>query len=594
MAASSSDPTQISGQSPGAPQQGEAPAPDATYIAGRYRLGRMVGSGGMGRVYEAFDEQLERTVAVKLMALSDLGDAERRDLFLRESRLLAHLSHPGIVAVHEAGEDRGTLYLVMSLVDGVPLSEALKRVRDRHAEGTGSGRILPRRAELLSEAIGKEVAQGGRHDLIAGQSWYRAAASIAAELAGVLEAAHGAGVIHRDLKPGNVMLLGGGSPVVLDFGLAGRLGGAGEGELTGSLTGTIAYFAPEQVRTLRIGSDVRTDVYQLGLILYELLTLQKAFSGTAYHEVQERIRNGIFARPRKLNPAAPRDLEAICLKALETNPANRYASAQGLRVDLERYLDGTDVPLAAKSSLVRKLTRTVAYSARRHPALGAAALTLIAVPVALLWSESNRLPPYPEFARAVRHTADGAEVVALAEQGDVRAGDKLGFEYASAGTTYLYGLSVFETPDSGALSVRAIKNMGIADLETVEQAGSWDTVVPPGRHEVVVCEVEAANTREGLLVFASTAQEPWLEEGLKRIQNSAGPFEDPVPYDDAMRFLSESLENKSRGIPATPEAVQRLDRLRGLLEPEHLRGQQAWPEALADLKRFERIARVAQ
>jgi len=591
MSLASDDPTLAAGTAPA----GAAAAPRPC-LAGRYRLGRQIGSGGMGRVYEAFDEQLERAVAVKLMALSDLGDRERRELFLRESRLLAQLSHPSIVAVHEAGEDQGTLYLVMGLIDGVSLSELLRRVREDHAEGSGSGKVVPRRAEPLAAAIGKPVPQG-RHDLLGGQSWYRAVARIAAELAGVLEAAHGAGVIHRDLKPGNVMLLGGGTPVVLDFGLAGRLGGIGEGELTSSLTGTIAYFAPEQVRSLRIGSDVRTDVYQLGLILYELLTLRRAFPGTTFMEVQERIKSGIFPRPRRVNPAVPRDLEAICLKALETAPANRYATARALRIDLERYLDGTDVPVAVGSTLFRRLSRSVAYGARRHPALGAVALVLFAVPAALWWSQWRSLPTYPDITRAARRPAHGAAVLALTEQGEVRPGDELCLELASAGPTFLYGLSVFEEPGWDQPLVRAIEVMKLAGSDgKVEKLNTWDNIVPPGRHEVVVCAIsqDTLATREGLLVFASSVQEPWLEAGLQRICDAAaGELELPVPYDEAMRHLSSALLDPSKGIAPTAEAVRRLERLRLLLRPEHLRGQQAWPAELADLKRFEHLARVA-
>ncbi len=258
-----------------------------------------LGKGGMGRVFEAFDERLQRRVALKVLDQQTAQKPEFAAMFVRESQALAALQHPNIVAVHEAGQDGDANYIVMDVVDGVSLKDVLEVL----AQKLGSGRP-PVAGTVLDEAIARPLPPGGEI-LIDPTSYVRSVVRIVSDIARALEAAHARGVLHRDLKPSNVLLRGGGQPVLLDFGLAGWLDGDRTDPAQG-LYGTCAYLAPEQVRQSRTGSDPKSDLYQLGLLLYEMLTLQRAFAGDDASELMERIVDGRFDRPRKIAQHLPR------------------------------------------------------------------------------------------------------------------------------------------------------------------------------------------------------------------------------------------------------------------------------------------------
>ncbi len=575
---------------------GSTPPEPGARIGGRYRLMRRIGSGGMGVVHEAFDEHLERRVAIKLMSFAGRGEVSVEEIFAKTSRILAQLSHPGIVPLHDSGEDQGTLYLVMDLVDGTSVSDVLLRARQALGAGSNGRVVVPRDGQALSAAIGRPAAKG-RRNLIGARSWFRAVAEIVSELAGTLEAAHDAGVVHRDLKPGNVMLLGGGEPVVLDFDLAGRLD-AVEGAVTQSLTGTVAYLAPEQVKSYRIGADPRSDVYQLGLILYELLTLRRAFPGTVATEVLARISCGVFPLPRRLNPGLSRDLEAICLKAIELDPEKRYQSARELREDLRCYLDGRAVPTAVRSSQVRKLARTSRYLARRYPAVAAALLALFATVVTFAVIEWNKRENEPLAGEEFRVSKqDGLQFLRLDDR--VLHGDKLGIEIEAGAPSYVYGFSVF----GGDRPEDRLVNPCPPQLHDGSQAaareGHWALLLPKGRHKVIISELvagtsAAAGEWEGVVAFASTAPESWLEAACAEIDLRKGTAAG-LPYKDAFEILVRSLEDPPlpptmRGGPTTSDTVDRIKRLQGLLKREHLEGRQPWPDGLKELQRkaFER------
>jgi beta-lactam-binding protein with PASTA domain/predicted Ser/Thr protein kinase len=272
---------------------------------GRYELHRRLGRGGMAEVYLARDEMLDRPVAVKVLfpaLATDPGFVER---FRREAQRAASLNHPNIVGVYDWGEANGTYFIVMEYVEGESLAEQIQR----------EGRIHPDRA-----------------------------AEIASDIAGALGFAHrNGGVIHRDVKPGNVLITREGAVKVADFGIARAIADAPDQNLTktGSVMGTATYFSPEQARGASV--DPRSDVYSLGCVLYEMITGHPPFAGEnavaiAYKHVQEAP-----LPPRQIDPALPETLEAIILKCLAKNPANRYPSAQDMRADLRRYLDGARI-----------------------------------------------------------------------------------------------------------------------------------------------------------------------------------------------------------------------------------------------------------
>jgi serine/threonine-protein kinase len=271
---------------------------------GRYELHRRLGRGGMAEVYLARDQQLNRPVAVKVLFPALATDAGFVERFRREAQAAANLQHPNIVSVFDWGEANGTYFIVMEYVEGHTLADT---IRDE-------GRLHPDRA-----------------------------AEVTADIAAALGFAHRNRVVHRDVKPGNVLITPDGGVKVADFGIARALSDSSDQNLTktGSVMGTATYFSPEQARGAPV--DPRSDLYSLGVVLYEMITGSPPFAGDsavaiAYKHVQENP-----MPPRRIDPALPETLEAITLKCLAKNPANRYPTAQDLRADLRRYLDGSRI-----------------------------------------------------------------------------------------------------------------------------------------------------------------------------------------------------------------------------------------------------------
>lgn len=307
-------------------------------LAGRYRLIELLGEGGMGGVWRAEDEKLGREVAVKVMNLAGSAYLEAASSFQREIHLLAQLNHPGIVTVLGSGEDEDIRFLVMELVHGRSLESVLLRLAERAADAGG---VAALHGDDLLSAIGVGLEPGHSPVVHRGESFCHTVARIMIEVLRTIEAAHARGVVHRDLKPANLMLRGGGHPVLLDFGLCGTVRDT-PSETHRTLFGTPHFVAPEQLAHGYTGADPRTDVYQLGLVLYEFLTLQKCFAAEQIDELLACIGRG----PRALRlaaPGMPRDLEDVCQKAIAVNPDRRYQSAAEFREDLSRYLRGEPV-----------------------------------------------------------------------------------------------------------------------------------------------------------------------------------------------------------------------------------------------------------
>ncbi len=531
-----------------------------TNIRGRYRIVAEIGSGGMGRVFSAFDEELQRKVAVKVLAALNAGQKDREELFLKESRLLAALQHPNIVAVHEAGRDGDLTFIVMDLVDGTSLAEVIGRARAELAPHTSTKSVSPREGSLLERAIGKKQPDG-RPNLIVPRDWYATVARLMLELARTLEAAHSQGVLHRDLKPGNVMLLGGASPVVLDFGLAGSVD-TKAGTVTQGLYGSVAYLAPEQARSQQVGMDPRTDVYQLGLILYELLTLHRAFPGNAIGEVLDKIRLGELKAPRSVNPAVPRDLDAICMMALEVAPERRYSSARAFREDLERYVEGREVPLATRSSKLRAFARKSKYMLRRHPIAAsiAGALVLGAIGAAAM-PKKSKLVLSSSFYRY--DLAGGRELRLPARDGEIGVGDVIVKKISTPGSVYVYTLSVFGSNEHDRF-VWPWRTAALGDIERFGRADEpWGLEVGEDDDRRVLCtKIEnAANRFEGVLVLESPTPRVEIESWMTQL--ASFPGESGVPYAKAMQFLEREFV-PVRGVPksswseADREAIQRI------------------------------------
>ncbi|MDP8958050.1 MAG: Stk1 family PASTA domain-containing Ser/Thr kinase [Actinomycetota bacterium] len=269
-------------------------------LADRYQLVTHLARGGMADVYEARDLLLDRRVAVKVLHSQLASDQAFVRRFRREAQAAANLSHPNIVSIYDWGHgDEGTYFIVMELIDGRTLREILRV----------EGRLLPRRA-----------------------------AEVAAEVASALAVAHRAGLVHRDIKPGNIMLTPTGNVKVTDFGIARAWDDSSELTRTGAVIGTATYFSPEQAQGQ--AADERSDIYALGVVLYEMLTGHPPFIGESPVSVAYQHVSSVAPPPSHENPDIPPRLDTVVMRSLEKPPDRRYQAADELREDLLRVLQG--------------------------------------------------------------------------------------------------------------------------------------------------------------------------------------------------------------------------------------------------------------
>jgi serine/threonine protein kinase/predicted Zn-dependent protease len=380
-----------------APQPAAAEPTGGERRLGDFRIIRELGRGGMGAVFEAVQETLGRRVALKVLPGAFALEPRRLERFRREARATARIHHPGIVPVYEVGEASGTHYYAMEYVDGPTLEKLIEELRKTVRPGSGA------RRKSSSASDPAYIA--------------RAVEAMAGLCEGLAEA-HAAGLVHRDVKPSNILVDSTGRYVLVDFGLVHE---AEAQALTrsGEMVGTLSYMSPEQVSKGPV--DARADVYGLGATLYEILTLRVPFEGDTDHHVHRKILFEDPASPRKLNPRVNRDLETIILKALEKNPERRYPSARAMGKDLEKLLRYEPIEARPLSPLTRLARRAVRH--RGKVAAGAAFLLLALAVGWFAWGRSEearlrRLAEYePLVERAVLKLQRG-QLARRAEAGE--------------------------------------------------------------------------------------------------------------------------------------------------------------------------------
>jgi serine/threonine protein kinase len=318
-------------------------------ILGDFRLVKCIGRGGMGEVWETEQLSLSRRVALKVL-LPERVDTRNLDYFAREARAGGKLAHPGIVAVYGTGETEGVHWIAMELVqENCDLGHSLDGWRE-------------------AEEVGAE--------------YYAHVAGFVAKLADAIEAAHAAGVIHRDLKPSNVLVTPDDCPKLTDFGLA-KLVHEQSLSMVGEVAGTYYYMSPEQVALKHAGIDHRTDIFSLGVVLYEMLTLVRPFSGDTSEQVARKILWEEAPDPRNIRSRTPRDLAVICAKAMEKEPGRRYQTMEELAADLRRHLAHEPI-LATPSGALVRLQKWSRRNPTKSVAGGVGVVALVAISV-LAW-----------------------------------------------------------------------------------------------------------------------------------------------------------------------------------------------------------------
>jgi serine/threonine protein kinase len=352
---------------------------------GDFRLVREIGRGGMGTVYEAVQLSLGRRVAVKVLPMAAAMDRRHLERFRNEAQAAAQLHHTNIVPVYAVGCERSVHFYAMQLIEGASLADVIRDLRQ--LAGKGGAMQKERAMEGVAKADSAVALLGGGSaaenlsvlKTARGTAYARSVAQLGLQVAEALDYAHRAGIVHRDIKPANLLLDARGTLWITDFGLAQFYV---ENGLTrsGDLLGTMRYMSPEQASGRAVVLDQRTDIYSLGVTLYELLTLERALTGATHAQLLDELAHHEPRPARMIDKTVPRELEVILSKAIAKEPSERYSSARAMAEDLARFL--RDEPILAKPPST--WDRAVKWT-RRHKSLALSALvTLTLAAIGLL------------------------------------------------------------------------------------------------------------------------------------------------------------------------------------------------------------------
>lgn len=453
---------------------------------GNYEILDVVDRGGMGVVYRARHTELGRIVALKMILQGRFASPEAQRRFLAEFRLLAELQHSNLVDVYEVGEHNGMPWFSMEFVNGRTLSDLARQ-----------GRIRP-----------------------------QVVAEIAQSIAETMHYAHGTGIVHRDLKPSNVMIDDRGNVRVTDFGLAKQLDRSCSVTDTGQILGSIDYMSPEQSEAQHSLLGPASDVYSIGALMYELLTGRPPFRSDAVLKTLRQIREEAPIRPRVLNPRVPPALEAVCLRCLEKNPADRYATAEQLALDLDRVLNDQplDVPPGARVRSLRQLWRRLMR--QRQSAMLIASLLLSSLvagrwtatlstppsepgePVSVAETTGTQIPVVPQmvvpglFSSVPKVTISEPPPAPRAMEPAATAPPAVGVAAAAAA----HQAAAREKPTAGAKAAALAKPDAVAEQGEAPAA----VVGPPAPHRVVAARaVSGVPLGVGMLELELSADQPW-------------------------------------------------------------------------------------
>jgi serine/threonine protein kinase/WD40 repeat protein len=395
---------------------------------GDYRIVREIGRGGMGVVYEAEQLSIGRKVALKVLPFAAVLDPKRLSRFKHEAQAAGALKHPHIVGVHTVGCERGVHYYAMELVEGKSLAQV---IASQH-EPAAPPKATPDASTSPIAGLSTKASSGS-------PEYFRTVTRLGIQAAEALDHAHQRGIVHRDVKPSNLMVDGTGHLWITDFGLAQIESDATRLTMSGDLLGTLRYMSPEQAAGDRRRLDHRTDIYSLGMTLYELLAGRPAFDGKDRGKLLRDIVECEPPAPRQLNAAIPPDLETIVLKAISKEPAARYDTAIALAADLQRFLDNKPI-LARRPSLVNRALR---WCGRNRPVTVLSACLMLSLAASLfVLAQRGRVtspavkPPGSELGLRLVHRGD-AEIA-----GNISPdGKRLAYPNWNTANVALYDLS---------------------------------------------------------------------------------------------------------------------------------------------------------
>lgn len=533
-------------------------------VLGNFEIRGEIGRGGMGTVYEAWEPSLQRSVALKVLAGHVASSKTAVMRFHREAQAAAKLHHMHIVPIFAQGDENGTYYYAMEFIDGPSLHSIIGRARDQRLGNNKTDDVDETIALARAHKVGDSGTPSGRSGragvddsdetllLSAAQDaapgHFESIARHLASIADALDYAHGQGVVHRDVKPHNLLLGTDGRMRIADFGLAQVAEQPGV-TVTGEMLGSPLYMSPEQILEGPGKVDHRTDIYSLGATMYEWLTLQAPYPGETREQIIQRVTTAEPVPPHSLDPRIPTDLETVCLKAIQRERHRRYQSAGAFRDDLRRFLDNRPIKARRTSLAVR-----VAKFVRRNQLamLGGLAAAVVLI---LSWALHNS-------QRQIRsHTADAVEarkdkerlLERLSQSTPVEFGGTLGMAEAAIEGLLETGQTVtsFFTGDSGSGDIAAagaphgIAQRALNDLYDDVKPRGWPET--QGTEECSGAVLEAAGARDA---------DP---SGARRLVDQCLPS---LADNFAVRQLSVLLYGRLQRYDAMLDEARRLAELR--------------------------------